>query len=121
MTVQGQEPLGSIPRMRLRALRRLNVVVGLAHLAQAGLMLALSNDLALPVTAAFLPGDPVTARDVSTDVLFEVPVGAAVAIFLLLAAVDHLGVAVAGPNRWYEANLQRGVNYARWIEYSVSA
>lgn len=110
-----------IPRVRLTALRRLNVVVGLAHLGQAMLMMALSNDLALPVTAAFLPGDPVTAQDGATEVLFELPIGAAVAVFLLLAAADHLGVAMPGVSGWYANNLQRNVNYARWIEYSASA
>jgi hypothetical protein len=102
-------------------LQYLNIAVGLAHLAQAGVMLALSNDLALPVTAAFLPGDPVTAREVSPQILFEAPIGPAVAAFLLLAALDHLAVAAPGVRGWYETNLRRGANYARWIEYSVSA
>lgn len=102
-------------------LRRFNAAVGAAHLAQAAVMLVLSNDLALPVTAAFLTGDPITAGTAAPRVLFDVPVGAAVAVFLLLAAVDHLAVALPGAVTWYEANLARGVNYARWIEYSVSA
>jgi hypothetical protein len=102
-------------------LRRINLVVGLVHLTQAALMLALSNDLALPVTAAFLRGDPVSARGAVPEVLFEVPIGPVVAAFLLLAALDHLAVAVAGVRDWYDANLARGVNYARWIEYSASA
>jgi hypothetical protein len=103
------------------SLRRLNVVIGVVHLLQAALMLVLSNALALPVTAAFLAGDPVSARAPSTDVLFELPVGPAVAAFLLLAAIDHLAVALPGLNRWYERHLARGANYARWFEYSVSA
>lgn len=102
-------------------LRRFNVAVGAAHAAQAAVMLVLSNDLALPVTATFLTGDPITAGTAAPRVLFEVPVGAAVAVFLLLAALDHLAVALPGVVTWYEANLARGVNYARWIEYSVSA
>jgi bacteriorhodopsin len=55
------------------------------------------------------------------ETLFDVPFGSAVALFLLLAAVDHLLVAAPRVVDWYEANLGRGINYARWIEYSVSA
>lgn len=106
---------------RSRRRRGFNVAVGVVHLAQAGVMLALSNDLALPVTAAFLPGDPVSAQGGSPEVLFDVPVGPAVAAFLLLAAADHLVVALPGVRTWYERNLRRGVNNARWIEYSASA
>jgi hypothetical protein len=119
MTATADGP--SAPSVRVRALRPLNIIVGMVHLAQAAVMLALSNDLALPVTAAFLTDDPVVARGASPEVLFEVPIGAAVAVFLLLAALDHLAVGVPGVRGWYETNLERGVNYARWIEYSASA
>ena len=44
-----------------------------------------------------------------------------VAAFLLLAAVDHLTLSGGRPRRWYEANVARGINPARWWEYSVSA
>ena len=101
-------------------LRWANLAVGLVHLAQAVLILALSNDFALPVTASFLggpPGSDLTAR----ETLWEVPVGPAVALFLLLAAVDHLLVAAPGVWPWYRDNLHRGINKARWWEYSVSA
>ena len=103
-------------------LRRLNVVVGAAHLAQAVLMLALSNDLTLPVVASFLRDDPVRVQEgVSPETLFEVPIGPGVALFLLLAALDHLLVAAPGIRSWYERNLARGINVARWSEYAASA
>jgi bacteriorhodopsin len=38
-----------------------------------------------------------------------------------MAALDHLIVALPGAVSWYERNLDRGINYARWIEYSFSA
>ena len=41
---------------RLGGLRTVNLIVGLVHLVQAGLLLALSNDFALPVTRSFLNG-----------------------------------------------------------------
>ena len=106
---------------RYQRLRWFNVVVGLVVAAQAVIMLAASNDLALPVTAGFLTDDPVVAGVDAPEVVFEVLIGPAVAVFLLLAAVDHLLVAAPRVHGWYERNLDRGVNYARWIEYAVSA
>ncbi|WP_458329390.1 heliorhodopsin HeR [Micromonospora mangrovi] len=81
-----------------------------------------SNALSLPVTASYLTADPVTLRDAALpEVAFRVPIGPAVAVFLLLAALDRFVTAAPGVHRWYERNLDRGANYARWTEYSVSA
>jgi hypothetical protein len=111
----------SAPAQRYVRLRWFNILVGAVLLAQTVIMLVASNDLGLPVTAGFLADDPVAARVPTPDVLFELRIGPAVALFLLLAAVDHLVVAAPRVHAWYENNLGRGVNYARWIEYSVSA
>jgi hypothetical protein len=48
-------------------------------------------------------------------------IGPTVALFLLLAAVDHLAMAAPGVHRWYERLIDEERNYVRWIEYSVSA
>jgi MFS family permease len=105
-----------------RRLRTRNIVVGIAHLVQAILMLALSNALAFPVVAGFLTTDPVLDRgDGVPQKLFEIPIGPAVALFLFLAAFDHLLVAAPRIRPWYERKLAEGINPARWIEYSVSA
>lgn len=107
---------------RLGKLRRDNTVVGGLHLLQAIAILALTNDLAFPVFASFLQGDPVAARGpAEPELVFELHVGYAVAAFLLLAAVDHLLMTVGPIRAWYERNLAYGRNYARWTEYSVSA
>lgn len=100
-------------------LRIFNLVVGLIHLAQALAMLWLSNDFTLPVTRTFLTGPPGT--DPSTESWFSVALGPAVAVFLFLAAFDHILMAVPGVNDWYNRMLKREQNQARWIEYSVSA
>jgi hypothetical protein len=110
----------STARDRLARLRGGNLVVGLVHLAQAIAIFALSNDFALPITASFLagpPGSDFTAR----ETLWEVPIGPAVGLFLLLAAIDHLLMAAPGVWPWYRDHLRRGINEARWWEYSVSA
>lgn len=107
---------------RYRSVRRLNVIVGLVHAGQGALMLALSSALALPVTAAFLQTDPIAVRQPTTPTtLFSLPIGPLVAVFLLLAAADHLAVAAPGVHHWYESQLARCRSSARWMEYSVSA
>ncbi|MFP5308902.1 MAG: heliorhodopsin HeR [Actinomycetes bacterium] len=107
-----------------RRLRTLNLWIGLAHLLQAGLMLVLSNDLSVPIVADFLDDDPVAVLAgggrVDPTTVSELAIGPAVAVFLLLAAVDHL--LSAGPlQRTYEGQLRQGRNDLRWAEYSVSA
>lgn len=105
---------------QLRSLRRWNTGVGVVHLVQAVVIVAISNDFAIPVVAPVQTGPPGTALTVE-KVFFDVRFSLAIALFLFLAAVDHLLMATPGIVSWYERHLGRGVNYARWIEYSISA
>jgi hypothetical protein len=108
--------------VRARRLRAANVVVGAFLAVEAVGVMLLGNDLSLPVTASYLQSDPVVAqRAAPSEVLFRLPITVTVATFLLLAAADHLCVAAPRVHHWYARNLEAGVNYARWIEYSVSA
>ncbi|MDQ2682956.1 MAG: heliorhodopsin HeR [Chloroflexota bacterium] len=109
----------AIPRSETDRLRTWNLIVGLIHLIQAGIMFALSNDFSLPVNLAFLAGPPGT--DPSIVHGFDLPLGPLVAVFLLLAAVDHLLCASPVLNGAYNRLLARKRNDIRWIEYSVSA
>ena len=106
---------------RLRRLRVGNAVLALLHAAQAAVILALSNDFGLPVTEDFLENAPGLEPPPRAEVLFDLPLGPAVAAFLLLAALDHGLVAAPRLHRWYERRLTRGINEARWVEYSLSA
>jgi hypothetical protein len=101
-------------------LRLWNAVVGVIHLLQAGAVFVLSNDFTLPITASFLGGPPGSAFT-EREVVWDVPIGPAVGVFLLLAAIDHVLMAAPGIWTWYRDNLVRHINYARWCEYSVSA
>jgi hypothetical protein len=101
-------------------LRRLNLIAACAHAAQALAILLLADGASLPVTAEYLTGPPAGGDRGSVE-LFELPFGPAVAAFLLLAAADHLIVAVGPGRRWYERNLAAEQNPARWYEYSLSA
>ncbi len=97
-----------------------NLGLGIIHLAQALVIIALSNDFTLPIVGSYLAGPPGTSIG-APDLIWNVPIGYAVALFLLLAAADHLMMAAPGIWPWYRDNLARNINYARWIEYSVSA
>ncbi|MBM3945026.1 MAG: hypothetical protein FJ317_05975, partial [SAR202 cluster bacterium] len=96
--------------------------MGLLHLAQGVLMLLLTSDFSLPVYASFLKFDPAVNRIVpAPEPLFSLRIGPMVAAFLFMSAIAHLLVATPGVYDWYARNLRRGINYARWIEYSFSA
>ena len=101
-------------------LRRLNVIVGSLHALQAVVLLAIATAASLPITASFLIGPP-GSGDYGAASLGSLRIDWLVGVFLLLAAIDHLTLSGGRPRRWYEANVARGINPARWWEYSVSA
>jgi hypothetical protein len=103
-----------------RRLRTWNLVLAVLHAAQAAVVLALATSFTLPVTGTFLQGPPGTAPG-RPDVLFDVNVALGVAAFLFLSAIAHLTLTLPPVERWYRRHLDAGRNYARWIEYSVSA
>jgi Heliorhodopsin len=105
---------------RFVSLRRWNLGVGSAHLAQAVTILLLAGAVSLPVSISYLTGPPGAGEYGGPKLLFDLRVDIAVAAFLLLAAVDHLSVGTWG-RRWYERQVRRGINPARWWEYSISA
>ena len=102
------------------SLRKLNIIAGFFHLSLASLVLGLSNDFSLPVTATYLAGPP---GSMFTDpiTLFDIRTGFAVAAFLGLSALFHF--IVASPRFFpdYTKGLKNKINIFRWIEYSVSS
>jgi hypothetical protein len=104
---------------RLAGLRRWNIGLTALHAIQAVVVLVLASDFAISVTSTFPQGPPGT-RLTEPEALFDVRIGVAVAVFLTLAAVDHLVTATVGRGR-YEGDLRRGINRFRWVEYSFSA
>lgn len=119
VAVSSNRTAAAIPAAAFDRLRTTNLVVGLLHLVQAVLMLVLSNDFTLPVTRAFMSGPPGT--DPSSAHWFDVRLGPLVALFLFLAAADHLLCASPVLRGTYERLLGRERNDIRWLEYSVSA
>jgi hypothetical protein len=104
-----------------RRVVRLNVIVGLLHLLQAGLILVLAKPASLPVNVSYLTGPPGAGKYGGPANLFNLRIDLAVAAFLLLAAIDHLVVVSPWARRWYLGNVARGINPARWWEYAISA
>ncbi len=113
-----QVPAGVDDR-RLVGLRRWNLGLSVLHAAQAVGILLLSSGFAITVTSSYPSGPPGTTPT-PPSVLFDVAIGPAVAVFLFLAAADHLLTATAARSV-YEADLRRGINRFRWVEYSVSS
>lgn len=101
-------------------LRRFNLVMGFFHAIQGVAILLLANDFALPVTASFLDGPP-GAEPPKLYQLFEVRIGWGVAAFIFMSAIAHWLIISPNIYPWYLRNLERGRNYARWIEYAVSS
>jgi hypothetical protein len=109
----------SVTESSLTRLRRWNLGLTVLHGAQVVAVLLLANGFAITVTSQFPAGPPGTTAP-APEALFEVTVGYAIALFLALAALDHLLTATVMRSR-YEADLRSGINRFRWIEYSVSA
>lgn len=106
---------------KARYLKIWNLSMGFLHLTSGILMLILSKDFKLPVTAAFLKFDIATKTlQPASETLFTIKIGSAIAIFLFLSAFAHFMVSLV-VNNWYNKNLARGINYARWIEYFFSS
>lgn len=104
---------------RLSNLRAWNLGLTVLHLAQAVVILLIAGSFAIEITSTFPEGPPGTRRP-DPEGLFSVRIGAAITLFLLLAAIDHLLTATTA-RRVYESDLRRGINRFRWVEYSVSA
>ena len=105
---------------KFRRLRHYNLAMALLHGLQGVALLALSNDFSLPVTATFMEGPPGSGAP-APSTLFDIPIGRAVAAFVLISAAAHAFLVLPGVFDWYRRNLERRRNDARWIEYSVSA
>lgn len=107
---------------KFKRLRIFNLIMGIFHAVQGFIMLYISSDFTLPVTSAFtkfIPAEQKLAPVI--EYLGNLRIGPLVAGFLLMSAAAHLAVSLPGIYRWYVENLKKGVNFARWIEYSFSS
>lgn len=103
----------------LAGLRRWNLGLAVLHAAQGVGVLLLASDFAITITSSFPAGPPGTEVPPAEPML-DVQIGVAIAVFLALAALDHLLTATVFRGR-YETDLRAGRNRFRWLEYSVSS
>ncbi len=101
-------------------LRVWNIVAGLVHFVQFLLIVALSTDFSLPVTASYVAGPPGTPAS-EPVVLFDIRLAWGVGLFFLLSALFHFIVASPWFYQRYADGLAARHNYFRWVEYSLSS
>ncbi len=96
--------------------------MGILHAVQGLIILLLSTDFKLPITTSYLQFNPeLMELGPRLEQITELKFGIFVAIFLFLSAVAHLLLTLPNIYKWYEKNIKKGLNPARWIEYSVSS
>ncbi len=103
-----------------KTLRKWNLTAGFFHLVLMLIILFLSNDFSLPITASYLSGPPGTTFT-NPVTLFSVPIGITVALFLGLSSVFHFIVSSKEFFPRYIAGLSKNINVFRWVEYSLSS
>lgn len=103
------------------SLRKFNLFMALLHFVQGCLILVLSKGFSLPVSGSYLTFNQSSqALDPASTVLFRVSLPFLIALFLFISSGAHLFIATIY-NKRYNANLVKGINKARWIEYAFSA
>lgn len=105
-----------------RKFRLFNFIVGMVLFVEGVFMLYKSNDFSLPVNSAYLRFDPVSqSLNPVINLVVNLKIGPLVALFLVLSALALVLLTVPPIYNWYVKNLKRGVNFGRWIEYSITS
>jgi hypothetical protein len=106
----------------LKNLRAWNIVAAVLHAAQGVALLLLASDFSVPLTTMLPglgsnPGVPVAQYQTETTI----QVAPLVAAFFFLSAAAHAITSLPGVYERYVVRLKQGINYYRWVEYSLSA
>ena len=111
-------------------LRRFNLIMGGLHLVQGILMLFLATSVIQKI-AEFSPkitqfyiayNVDTKSLEATSRVLFDLPFGMLVALFLLISAAAHALISIPNKlNAIYNADLKKGINKFRWFEYALSS
>lgn len=108
-------------KITVQGLRKFNFIMAALHAAQGFVILALSRTFEIPITGSFLTFDTTSKTlEPATTELFNLSVPWLVALFFFLSAAAHLFIATIYSKR-YNADLGRGMNKVRWIEYALSS
>jgi len=106
---------------KFTGLQRFNLIMGFLHLIQGVFMWVVSNDTTYPVFTNFLSFNTATfSLEPVAKLLYKLPLGPAVAIFLLLSAITHFYLGTIG-FKDYVNKLELGRNPIRFYEYALSS
>lgn len=101
--------------------------MAILHAVQALLVLVLSQATTFPIVTNYLSLDTLASQASGSPVLasaqrtlFDLNIAYLIVAFFAMSAIAHGLIATVYRKR-YEANLAKGINKARWIEYSLSA
>ena len=98
---------------KIKKLRRFNLIMGFLHFVQGIFMIVITFIIdtpgeTYPVFSNYLTFNRELGGLVANpQKLFDIPLGIGVALFLLLSAVAHFGLATFG-FKWYEKVLEEG-------------
>lgn len=113
---------------KLEALKRFNFRMGLFHFLQGVFMLivALNFDKVIAFTpkiySNFLMFDNTTKTLVTNSkVIFELPFGILVSMFLFISALFHFLIVTPKFNKIYNKQIKNNINMFRWYEYAISS
>lgn len=108
-------------KITTKNLRLFNLIMGFFHLSQGIAVLALSKAFTLPISGSYLAFNQSSQTlEPTTKLLFNLSLPALIAIFFFLSATAHFIIATVYSKK-YNSDLGKGINKARWIEYSISA
>eukprot|EP01100_Stratorugosa_tubuloviscum_P005668 TRINITY_DN251_c2_g1_i1.p1 TRINITY_DN251_c2_g1~~TRINITY_DN251_c2_g1_i1.p1 ORF type:complete len:276 (-),score=121.83 TRINITY_DN251_c2_g1_i1:100-927(-) len=102
-----------------RNLRIANILAGLLHLIQGIIIVIVGNDYALPLYTFFISEE--REAEPKLDRIGELQLAPVICCFELVSFVAHTIVSLPIGYEWYINNLKLGINYIRWLEYSLSA
>jgi hypothetical protein len=108
-------------KITTQGLRKFNVIMVPIFTLQALAIWFWATDFKLPVTISYLTYNGLTQSLIPVSkTLFELPLAWLIIAFLLMSMLAHLIISTVWYPR-YKKDLARGMNRARWIEYSFSA
>lgn len=126
-TAAKEEKNATADHRKLSVLHRWNVWLSAIHALQAAAIFVLAGTRVFPVTTQYLTRDAVASSvaghpvlTLATQHLSDINLAYLIIVFFLVSAVAH-GLVARVFRRRYEADLKKGVNRVRWVEYSLSA
>lgn len=108
-------------KITAESLRKFNAIMVPIFGLQALAMWLLAKKFTLPVSVSYLTFNRLTQTlEPATKVIYNLPLAWLLIGFLLMSMTAHLLISTIWYPK-YKKDLSKGMNRARWIEYSVSA